>query len=202
MYLSAPSAISPQLFPCYQNGTLQSHRNSGNPWSNSMALAAPTNVLFFLSATPFCYKVWGIVCSFLIPFDEQNSKNSLEVYSPPLSALNTRIFLQVWFSTSLELPKQLKDLWLGLQEIDPGLPGIVINEGYAVTVTTERMDTLIGPHTSECTKSKGSLDFCSLCGKGFLMFFPKAKPLQWLCFSSSTWGTPMTVCLKCFSAPC
>ena len=61
--------------------------------------------------------------------------------------------------------------------------------------------TLIGMHTSECTKSKGSLDLCSLCGKGFLMFFPKAQPLQWLCFSSYTWGTPMTACLKCFSAP-
>ena len=33
------------------------------------------------------------------------------------------------------------------------------------------------------------------------MFFPKAQPLQWLCFSSCTWGNPMTVCLKCFSAP-
>ena len=46
-----------------------------------------------------------------------------------------------------------------------------------------------------------ALNHCSLCGKGFLMFFPKAQPLQWLCFSSCTWGTPMTACLKCLSAP-
>ena len=41
----------------------------------------------------------------------------------------------------LELSKPLKDLRLGLQEIDPGFPGIVINEGYTVIVTIERMDT-------------------------------------------------------------
>ena len=60
-------------------------RNSGNPWSNSMALATPTIVLFFCSATPFCCGVWGTVCSFLIPSAKQYSMNSMEVYSPPLS---------------------------------------------------------------------------------------------------------------------
>ena len=107
----------------------------------------------------------------------------MEVYSPLVVCpqhLNLLSYLVL--HESFELSELLKDLSLGLQEIDPGFLGIIINEGYAVTVTTERMDT----HTSECTKSKGSLDLYPLCGKGFLMLFPKAQPLQWLCFSSCT----------------
>ena len=59
----------------------------------------------------------------------------------------------------------------------------------------------MGPQTFECTNSKVPLDLCSLCGKVFLMFSPNAQPLQWLCFSTCSWGTPLTACLKCLSAP-
>jgi hypothetical protein len=38
--------------------------------------------------------------------------------------------------------------------------------------------TIIGPHTSECIKSKISLDLLSLLEKDPLTFFPREQPLQ------------------------
>jgi hypothetical protein len=37
---------------------------------------------------------------------------------------------------------------------------------------------VIGPHTSECIKSKISLDLLSLLGNAPLTFLPRAQPLQ------------------------
>jgi hypothetical protein len=64
-----------------------------------MDLEAPTIAFFFCSSTPFYYGVYGTFKSLLIPSWAQNYLNLLEVYSPPLSDLNTLIFLPVWFST-------------------------------------------------------------------------------------------------------
>jgi hypothetical protein len=55
--------------------------------------------LFFLSGTPFCCGLYGTVNYLLIPFSVQNSANSVEVYSPPLSDRKTLIYFLVWFST-------------------------------------------------------------------------------------------------------
>ena len=56
-----------------------SHRGMGISWSWSIALATSVIVLFFLSATPFCYGLYGVVNSLLIPESLHNSLNSFEL---------------------------------------------------------------------------------------------------------------------------
>ena len=51
--------------------------------------ATSSTCLFFRSATPFCYGVYGQVVWCCIPWDDKYSLNALLVYSVPLSGLNT-----------------------------------------------------------------------------------------------------------------
>ena len=95
----------------------------------------------FLSATPFCPGVCGIVNCLLIPFCLQYPSNSLEVYSPPLFDLSARILLPVWFSArALNSWNFCKDLlkFLALQEVYPCLPRMVIDECHIVLISSQR----------------------------------------------------------------
>ena len=75
------------------------HRCIGRSWSWSMALAASMIILFFLSVTPFCCGLYGVVNSLLIHESLHNSLNSFDVHSPPLSDRKVLIFFSVWFYT-------------------------------------------------------------------------------------------------------
>ena len=106
-----------------------------------MALAAPTIVLFSL-----CHSIllWGMRHSVLLLYPLCRTTLheiiggilTLVVCPQHLNLLSCLVLHK-----SLELSEPLKDLRLSLQEIDLGFLGIVINEGYAVTVTTKIMDT-------------------------------------------------------------
>ncbi|MFS7975642.1 hypothetical protein Hanom_Chr10g00882971 [Helianthus anomalus] len=52
-----------------------------------MVLTASIKVLFFLSTTPFCYGVLGMLYCLTIPFFTQKASNSLFFNSVPLSLL-------------------------------------------------------------------------------------------------------------------
>ncbi|KAJ0936486.1 hypothetical protein HanRHA438_Chr03g0131801 [Helianthus annuus] len=66
-----------------------------------MVLEASISVLFFLSTTPFCSGVLGMLYCLTIPFDTQNSSNSLFLNSVPLSLLKTFTGKSNCFSTCL-----------------------------------------------------------------------------------------------------
>ena len=74
------------------------HRCMGRSWSWSMALAASMIILFFLSATPLCCGLYGMVNSLLIPKSLHKSLNSFDVNYFPLSNRKVLIFFSMWFS--------------------------------------------------------------------------------------------------------
>ena len=79
--------------------TDSAQKDNGSPESASMVLAASIRVLFFLSTTPFCSGVLGMLNCLAIPFDTQNSSNSLFLNSVPLSLLKTFTGKSYCFST-------------------------------------------------------------------------------------------------------
>ena len=46
------------------------------------------SVLMILSARPFCWCTWGILCSTSIPFSFIRVVNALDMYSPPASDIH------------------------------------------------------------------------------------------------------------------
>ena len=81
----------------------------GRSWSCGIAFDASIIVRFFHFATPFCWGLYGVLNSLLIPDSLQSSLNSSKVNSPSLYDHRVLIFLSVWFSTkalySLNLQK-------------------------------------------------------------------------------------------------
>ena len=73
------------------------HRCIGRSWSWSISLATAMMVLFFLSETPFCCGLYGVVNSLLIPKSMHNSLNQFDANSLPLSDRKVLIFFSVWF---------------------------------------------------------------------------------------------------------
>ena len=51
----------------------------------------------------------------------------------------------------------------------------------------------MGPHRSKWISSRIDLDLCSLVGKGFLMFFPRAQPLHILVWVEFKLGIPEVI---------
>lgn len=75
--------------------SIQSQTNQ-TPGFTSMTI--PSNNLFFLSTTSFCFGVLETDSSLLIPCYSQNRLNSLELNSPPLFFLKHLIFESLSFS--------------------------------------------------------------------------------------------------------
>ena len=71
------------------------HRCIGRSWSWSISFDASIIVLLFLSITPFCCGLYGVVKSLLIPESLHNYLNSSNVNSPPLSDWKVLIFFSV-----------------------------------------------------------------------------------------------------------
>ena len=78
--------------------TASAHKCPGSAFSSKRHLVMSSSDLFFLSATPFLWGVYGGVSSCLIPFEEQNSAKAREVYSPPLSVRRLQTVCPVLFS--------------------------------------------------------------------------------------------------------
>ena len=84
------------------------HRNKGRFLDCSIQHVISTKFLFFLSEIPFCWGVYLIVISLLIPWCSQNDLNLLFTYSPPLSILIHLILFPLSFSTrALKISKFL-----------------------------------------------------------------------------------------------
>jgi hypothetical protein len=98
--LKSTSIDEGDLFTKYFVVSTASTQNSCvSPTPLSMLLALSINVLFILSTTPFCCGVYGVVFWHAMPHYLQNYSKSFPHNSPPLSVLNTLIFLSIWFST-------------------------------------------------------------------------------------------------------
>ncbi|MFS7952032.1 hypothetical protein Hanom_Chr07g00602171 [Helianthus anomalus] len=67
--------------------TASAQKVKGKPESSSMVLAVSIKVLFFLSTTPFCSGVLGMLYCLTIPFFTQKASNSLFLNFVPLSLL-------------------------------------------------------------------------------------------------------------------
>ena len=79
--------------------TVSAQKLLGIFFSNRRHLAISITVRFFLSETPFCCGVYGVVSWHSLPAVLQNSTNWLEVYSVPLSDLKILMLKLLWFST-------------------------------------------------------------------------------------------------------
>src|SRR5437762_1051903 len=66
-----------------------------------IALTHSSNVLLYLSDTPFCSGVYDTVVSCLIPLSVRYCRMSLFTYSPPPSVRSDLIDLPVCFSTNV-----------------------------------------------------------------------------------------------------
>ena len=89
-----------------------------------MALATFTIVWFFLSATPFCSRLYRVAHSLLMPPLAQKSMKFLSTYFPPFSKHKNFIFFP-------------DDSLLGFQKINPSFPGVVIDESDEAFGTTK-----------------------------------------------------------------
>ena len=121
------------------------HRCSGSfcPYMHGKILimkhffSASMIVLFFLSATPLCCGLYGVVNSLLIPESLHNSLNSFDVNSPPLSDQKFLILFSMCFSIkALNSLNLLKNFIFVLYEVNPCLPKKVIKERNIVYIPT------------------------------------------------------------------
>ena len=158
-----------------------------------MLLAISMMVLFFLSATPFCCGVYRVVNCLCIPYSLQNFRNSFEIYSPPLSVLNTFMCSPLWFSTSaLKFWNFSKTSLLFLRKYIQ-----VFLVKSSMNVKKYRLPAndgaCIGPHKSEWIISKGVFALMLFPdGKLSLCCFPKMQPSHRLSGFSIN-GNPFTI---------
>ena len=92
---------------------------------------------FFLSATPFCCGDLGTVRGRRIPFSSQNSLNSFDVNSPPLSDLKALISWPLLFYKCLKFLKCTKCFRFLLQKINPCFSTQIINKEKKVVTFTK-----------------------------------------------------------------
>ena len=71
----------------------------GKCLASNMLHAISMMVMFFLSATSFCWGVYHAMNFFCMPWVLQKFRNSFETYSPPLLVLNILMRCPLWFST-------------------------------------------------------------------------------------------------------
>ena len=74
-------------------------RSIGISWSCSIDFTGSIVVRFFRCITPFCWGLYGVLKSLLIPDSLQSSLNSSNVNSFPLSHCRVLILLSLWFLT-------------------------------------------------------------------------------------------------------
>ena len=129
-------------------------------------------ILFIISATSFCWGVYGLVFSRAIPKFLQNSSNSFLQSSPPLSVLYTYIFFFVWFSTrALNSLNMLKTSDFFLKKyIHVFLENSSMNETLYTDLPSDGSNT--GANTSLCTSSNILFALLGLEGKLTRFFFP------------------------------
>ena len=143
--------------------------------SLNMALTLSMMVLFIRSAFPFCAGVFGTVVSCRIPHRSRYSRNSVDVYSPPLSLLRIFSLRPVSFSTAafhfLNTPytsllcrrkyTQVILEWLSTNVTKYSLPPRDLLSSF--------------PHTSVCTRFNSPFARLGWLGKGDLCCFPSRQ---------------------------
>ena len=105
--------------------------------SANIDLIISTNVLFNLSATPFCSGHFGMVSSCFIPSFFRQLLNSVEVNSPPFSVRRTFTRRPKDFSTSIFHSQNRLKITLPFNHIHPGIPSFVIYECDKVLGSTQ-----------------------------------------------------------------
>lgn len=86
--------------------TTSAQNFKGKFFTFSILLDFSTKVLFFLSATPFCWRKYGAVNWCLIPNFLQHRSNPLETSSPPIYVLNS---FNLWLSPLQLMPRALEN---------------------------------------------------------------------------------------------
>ena len=88
---------------------------------------------------------------------------------------------------SLKLLEPAEDLILGLQEVDPGLPGIVINKCHIVLVTTQRQCAHWTAHI-RMNQIKDLTSYVLIVGERSLGVLPQSTPpTQLLMLGAELW---------------
>jgi len=128
IYLNSLKSVSSRVYSLLVllPNRLWAQNDIGSPdWMRRHRFAS-TNVLFLLSAIPFCSRLPATVSCHSMPFFAKKSLNSTLIYSMPLSHCNLILF-SFWFSTNTFF-ELLECVALLLEKMDLKSFGIIIDK--------------------------------------------------------------------------
>ena len=133
---------------------------------------------FFLSTTPLCCWLWGVVNSCQITSFAHKFLNTFNTYSPPLTLLRTFTFLPVCFSTSALNSTNLENVssFFRMKKIQHFHDKSSIKMTKYLCLAVEAIKK--GPQTSEWILSRTTCYFLYQSWNVDFLYFPKIHPLH------------------------
>lgn len=161
----------------------------------------PTILLFFLSATPLCCRLWGDSNFCQIPSFAHKFLNSFNTYSPPLSLLRVFTFLPIYFSTSALNSKNLENVWsfFCMNQIQNCHEKSSKNITKSLCLVMEVVEKV--PQTSKWILSRTACASLSQSLKVYYVYFPNVHPLHVSRCSSAPLGRLVEIYCMILQAP-